>query len=317
MKKILLIVAALAFAPAFAQQFPSKPVRIVSPFAPGGGNDVISRAIAAKLTETLKQQVIVENRAGANGIVGTEVAARAAPDGHTIVLIPSGHTVNASLYKKLPYDSIRDFSPITLVGSSPLLLVVHPTLPAKSVKELVAFARARPGELTYSSAGIGSSGHLAGALFETLTGTKMVHVPYRGNALALSDLIGGQVFLTFATTASVMGHVKAGRLRALASTGAKRASTLPNLPTVVESGVPGFETGLWYAFVGPAGIPSDIVQRLNAQITAAINAPEVRGRLTASGVDPQPTTPEELGHLMASEVKRWAGVIKRAGVQPQ
>jgi tripartite-type tricarboxylate transporter receptor subunit TctC len=317
MKKILLVVAALAFAPAFAQQFPSKPVRIVSPFAPGGGNDVISRAIAAKLTETLKQQVIVENRAGANGIVGTEVAARAAPDGHTIVLIPSGHTVNASLYKKLPYDSIRDFTPITLVGSSPLLLVVHPTLPAKSVKELVAFARARPGELTYSSAGIGSSGHLAGALFETLTGTKMVHVPYKGNALALSDLIGGHVFLTFATTASVMGHVKAGMLRALASTGAKRASTLPNLPTVVESGVPGFETGLWYAFVGPAGIPRDIVQRLNAQITAAINAPDVRARLTASGVDPQPTTPDELGRLMVSEVRRWAGVIKRAGVQPQ
>ena len=316
MKKILLIVAALAFAPAFAQQFPSKPVRIVSPFAPGGGNDVISRAIAAKLTETLKQQVIVENRAGANGIVGTEVAARAAPDGHTIVLIPSGHAVNASLYRKLPYDSIKDFTPITLVGSSPLVLVVHPTLPVKNVKELIWFALARPGQLTYSSAGIGSSGHLAGALFDTLTGTKMVHVPYKGNALALSDLIGGQIVLTFATTASVMQHVKSGKLRALASTGATRSPTLPDLPTVAEA-VPGYETGLWYAFVGPAGIPQDIMQRLHAQIVSALNAAEVRERLTSVGVEPRSSTPEELARLIASDVKRWAVVIERTGVQPQ
>ena len=312
-----LILAAAALSPASAQQYPTKAVRIVSPFAPGGGNDVISRTIAAKLTDTLKQQVIVENRAGANGLVGTEIAARAAPDGYTIVLIPSGHTVNASLYKKLPYDSIRDFTPITLVGSSPLLLVVHPTLPVKSVKELISFAKARPGQLTYASAGIGSSGHLAAALFDTLTGTKMVHVPYKGNSLALSDLIGGQVFLNFATTASVMPHIKSGRLRALATTGAARAPTLPDLPTVAEGGVPGYETGLWYAFVGPAGIPPQIVQRLNAEISAAIKTPEVRNRLTASGIDPHPSTPEELARLIAADVKRWASVIARTGVQPQ
>jgi tripartite-type tricarboxylate transporter receptor subunit TctC len=317
--KILLaasILAAASLSAASAQQYPAKPIRIVSPFAPGGGNDVISRTIAARLTETLRQQVIVENRAGANGIVGTEVAARAAPDGYTIVLIPSGHTVNASLYRKLPYDSIRDFTPITLVGSSPLLLVVHPTLPVKSVKELIAFAKARPGQLTYASAGIGSSGHLAAALFDTLTGTKMVHVPYKGNSLALSDLIGGQVFLNFATTASVMPHIKSGRLRALATTGATRAPTLPDLPTVAEAGVPGYETGLWYAFVGPAGIPSQVVQRLNAEITAAIRTPEVRDRLAASGIDPRPSTPEELARLIAADIKRWATVIARTGVQP-
>ena len=314
---LALFLAATAVAPASAQQFPSKPIRIVSPFAPGGGNDVISRTIAARLTETFKQQVIVENRPGANGIVGTEVAARAAPDGHTIVLIPSGHTVNASLYRKLPYDSLRDFTPITMVGSSPLLLVVHPTLPVKSVKEFIGFTLARPGQLTYASAGIGSSGHLAGALFDTLTGTKMVHVPYKGNALALTDLIGGQVFLNFATTASVMPHVKSGRLRALATTGAARSPTLAELPTIAESGVPGYETGLWYAFVGPAGIPQEIVQRLHTQIAAAVNAPDVRDRLTASGVEPRSTTPDELTRIMIADVKRWATVIQRTGVQPQ
>jgi tripartite-type tricarboxylate transporter receptor subunit TctC len=311
------VFAALSQAPASAQQYPSKPIRIVSPFAPGGGNDVISRTIAARLGENVKQQVIVENRPGANGIVGTEVAARSAPDGYTIVLIPSGHAVNASLYRKLPYDSIRDFTPITLVGSSPLVLVVHPALPVKSVKELVWFAQARPGELTYSSAGIGSSGHLAGALFDTLTGTKMVHVPYKGNALALTDLMGGQVVLTFATTASVMTHVRSGRLRALASTGATRSPSLANLATVAESGVPGYEAGLWYAFVGPAGIPQDVVQRLNAHIVAALKAPEVHERLVNVGVDPSPSTPEQLAKLMVSDLKRWASVIARVGVKQQ
>jgi len=312
-----LVAIAGSIAPASAQVYPSKPIRIISPFAPGGGNDVISRTVAARLGERVKQQVIVENRTGANGIVGTEVAARAAPDGHTIVLIPSGHSVNASLYRKLPYDSIRDFAPITLVGSSPLLLVVHPTLPVRSVKELIAFLRARPGQVTYSSAGIGSSGHLAGALFDTLTGTKMVHVPYKGNALALSDLLGGQVFLNFATTASVMAHVKSGRLRALATTGATRAAALADLPTVAEGGVAGYETGLWYAFVGPAAIPQEIVQRLNTEIVAVLKAADVRERLMSVGVEPRPSTPEELARLIASDIKRWATVIERTGVELQ
>ncbi len=304
-------------APAWGQQYPSKPIRIISPFAGGGGNDVISRTIAAKLTEAVKQQVIVENRTGANGIVGTEIAARAAPDGYTIALIPSGHAVNASLYRKLPYDSIRDFSPISLVGSSPLLLVVHPALPVKNVKELVWFALARPGELTYSSAGVGSSGHLAGALFDTVTGTKMVHVPYKGNALALTDLMGGQVVLTFATTASVMPHVRSGRLRALASTGATRSPALANMPTVAEAGVAGYEAALWYGFVGPAGMSSEIVQRLNTLLVAVISAPDVRERLINAGVDPKSSSSEELGRLMVNDVKRWARVIERTGVQAQ
>jgi len=311
------VVAVLSVAlPEARAQYPSKPIRVISPFAPGGGNDVISRTVAARLTESLKQQVIVDNRGGANGIVGTEAAARAAPDGYTLVLIPSNHSVNASLFRKLPYDPIKDFTFISLVGSSPLVLVMHPTVPVKTVKEFIAFAKARPGQLTYSSAGIGSSGHLAGALFDTLTGTKMVHVPYKGNAPALTDLLGGQVSLTFATTASVVNYVRSGRLRALATTGARRSPSFADLPTVAET-VPGYEAGLWYAFAGPAGIPPDIVQRLNTEIVAALKSPDVREKLTNVGVEPQPTTPDALARLVVTDVKRWAKVIERTGIEPQ
>ena len=251
----VLACAALA-TPAFAQPaYPSKPVRIISIFAPGGGNDVICRLVAQQLTERLKQQVIVENRVGANGIVGTEAVARAAPDGYTFTLIPSGHTVNASMYKKLPFDSLKDFTPITLAGSGPLVLAVHPSLPLKNVRDLIALAKSRPGQLTYVSSGIGASGHLAGALFDTMTGTKMEHIPYKGMSLAVSDLMGGQVSMTFGTSLSVIPHVRTGRLRALAVTGAQRSPALPGLPTIAESGVLGYEAGLWYGFVGPARMP--------------------------------------------------------------
>lgn len=304
--------------PATAQQtFPSRPVRIISPFAPGGGNDALCRILSQRLAENLKQQIIVENRAGANGIVGTEVAARSAPDGYTIVLIPSGHAVNASLYRKLPFDSIRDFSPITLVGSSPLVLAVHPSLPVKTVKDLIALARARPGQLTYVSAGVGASGHLGGALFETLTGTKMVHIPYKGMAVAITDLMSGQVTMTFGTSLSVVPHARSGRLRALATTGYQRSPALPDLPTVAEAGVPGYEASLWYGFVGPAKLPPDVVRRLHAAIVAALQLPDVRERLASQGVDPQHNTPEEFARLLVSDVDRWAKVVQRAGVQAE
>jgi tripartite-type tricarboxylate transporter receptor subunit TctC len=304
--------------PAAAQQaYPSRPVRIISPFPPGGGNDALCRIVAHRLAEELKQQVLVENRAGANGIVGTEIAARSAPDGYTIVLIPSGHAVNVTLYRKLPFDSIKDFAPITLVGSSPLVLAVHPSLPAKSVRELVALAKARPGQLTYVSAGVGASGHLGGALFESLTATKMVHIPYKGMSVAITDLMSGQVSLTFGTSLSVIPHVPSGRLRALATTGAQRSPALPNLPTVAEAGVPGYEASLWYGFVGPARLPPEIVRRLNSAIVAVLGLPDVRARLASQSVDPQPTTPEEFARLLASDVERWAKVIQRAGIQPE
>ena len=311
-----LLCCALAFS-ASAQQFPSRPLRIVSPFAPGGGNDALCRIIAPKLSEGLKQQVIIDNRAGANGIVGTEIAARAAPDGYTIVLIPSGHAVNATLYRKLPYDSIRDFTTITLAGSSPLVLAVHPSLPAQDVKGLVALARARPGQLTYGSAGIGSSGHLGGALFDTLTGSKMLHIPYKGMSVAITDLMSGQVSLTFGTSLSVVPHVRSGRLRALATTGERRSTALPDLPTVAEAGVPGYEASLWYGFVGPARIPAEIVQRLNAEIVAVLALAEIRERLASQGVEARSNTPQEFARLLACDVERWAKVVQRAGIRPE
>src|SRR5689334_7870660 len=294
--------------------YPSKPVRIVSIFPPGGGNDTLCRIVAQKLTERLKQQVIVENRVGANGIVGTEVAARPAPDGYTFTLVPSGHAVNATLYKKLPYDSVRDFTAISRAAWSPLVLAGHPSLPAKSVKELIVLAKSRPGQLTYVSSGVGSSGHLAGALFDVLTGTKMVHIPYKGMSLAVTDLIAGQVSLTFGTSLSVVPHVKTGRLRALATTGAQRSTALPDLPTVAEAGVPGYEASLWYGFVGPARIPADIVQRLNTEIVAVLAMPDVRQRLFDQGVEARSSTVEEFSKLLASDVERWAKVVKRTGI---
>lgn len=315
---VVTLVAAMAWtAPVAAQQaYPSRPVRIISPFAAGGGNDLICRTVAAKLTDSLRQQVIVENRTGANGIIGTEAAARAAPDGHTIVLIPSGHAVNASIRKKLPYDAIRDFTTISMVGSSPLVLAVHPSVPVKNVKELVAFAKSRPGQLNYVSAGIGSSGHLGGALFDALTGTKMVHVPYKGMSLALTDLISGQVTMAFATSLSVVPHVQSGRLRALATTGAQRSPALPDLPTVAAT-VPGYEASLWYGFVGPARMPADVVRRLNAEIVAILKLPDVRERLTGQGIDIQSSTPEEFAKLLVADLQRWAQVVQRAGIRAE
>ena len=311
------VIAAGLAAQVLAQPYPSRPVRIISPFAPGGGNDALCRILSQRLGENLKQQVIVENRAGANGIVGTEVAARSAPDGYTIVLIPSGHAVNVSLYRKLPFDALRDFSPITLVGSSPLVLAVHPSLPVKNVKDLIALAKARPGQLTYVSAGIGASGHLGGALFETLTNTRMLHIPYKGMSLAITDLMSGQVTMTFGTSLSVVPHARSGRLRALATTGTQRSSALPDLPTVAEAGVPGYEASLWYGFVGPARLPPEIVQRLNSAIVAVLQMPEIRERLSSQGVDPQHNTPDEFAKLLVSDVDRWAKVIQRAGVQAE
>lgn len=320
MKKTLALITLAAVGAGWAvlvaaqQSYPSRPVRIISPFAAGGGNDMLSRTVAAKLTESFNQQVIVENRTGANGIIGTEAAARAAPDGYTIVLIPSGHAVNASLRSKLPYDSIRDFTMISLVGASPLVLAVHPSLPAQNVKALAAFARTRPGQLSYVSAGIGSSGHLGGALFEVLAGVKMLHVPYKGMSLALTDLVSGQVTMTFGTSLSVIPHVKSGRLRALASTGAQRSPALPDLPTVAET-VPGYEASLWYGFVGPARMPAEVVRKLNTEIIAALNLPDVRERLAAQGVDVRSSTPEEFSKMLVADMARWAKVVERAGIK--
>ena len=315
---IVAMVLAIRHASVAAQQvYPNKPIRIISPFAAGGGNDILCRTVAQKLSEYFKQQVYVETRAGANGIVGAEATARAAPDGYTIALMPTGHVVNASLYRKLPYDAIKDFTPISLAGIGPLVLAVHPSLPARNVRELVALAKARPGQLTYVSAGVGASGHLAGALFETMTKTSMVHIPYKGMALAVSDLIGGQVSMTFGTSLSVIPHVHTGRLRALATTGAQRSPALPDLPTVAEAGVAGYEASLWYGFIGPARMHPDIVQRLNSEIGTALALPDVRERLSSQGVDARSSTVDEFARLLAADFQRWAEILQRLGVHAE
>jgi tripartite-type tricarboxylate transporter receptor subunit TctC len=225
--------------------------------------------------------------------------------------------VNATLYKKLPFDSIKDFTPITLVGSSPLVLAAHPSLPAKNVKELIALARARPGQLTYGSAGVGSSGHLGGAQFETLTNTKMTHVPYKGMGIVVVDLMSGQATRTFGTSLSVVPHVRAGRLRALATTGARRSPALPDLPTVAEAGVPGYEASIWYGFVAPARLPPDILSRLHSAIVAVLQLPETRERFASQGLDVLHNTPDEFAKLLVVDVARWAKVVERAGVQAE
>ena len=316
---LLLALAGLQWAAtAGAQQpFPAKTVRIISPYAPGGGNDVICRIVARRLTDGLRQQVIVENRPGANAIVGTQVTAHAAPDGYTFVLISSAHATNASLYRKLPYDTIRDFTPITTVGWSPLVLAVHPSLPVKNIKELIALAKSRPGQLTYATSGHGSPGHLAGALFDAMAGTKMTHIPYKGIALGIADVVGGQVTIAFSSNLSIVPHLRSGRLRGLAITSAQRSPGVPDLPTVAESGVPGYEASLWYGFLAPARLPPEILRRLNAEIVRVLALPDVHEQMGSQGVDARSSTPEEFSRLLVADLDRWAKVLKRVGIEPE
>jgi tripartite-type tricarboxylate transporter receptor subunit TctC len=309
---------ALAAAPAVqAQTFPVKPVRIISPYPPGGGNDTLARTLAPKLGEHLHQQVIVDNRPGANTIIGTETAARSAPDGYTMVLVPNVHAINPYLYPKLPYDPIKDFTAITLVGTSPLVVVLHPSVPVKDMRGLIALARSRPGQVQYGSSGNGSVGHVGVALLESMTGTKLQHIPYKGTAPMLVDVMNGQLSFTFGSALGVLPHVKSGRLRAIAVTSPQRSPALPELPTVAESGVPGYAFILWYGLLAPAGVPADIVARLNADVRKVLDDPDVRGRLAAQGVDASPGTPQQFASLIAADLKKYATVVPRTGAKAE
>ena len=317
-------VALLGVAPAVAQPastgsgqaYPVKPVRLVLPYPPGGGSDTIARPLAQKMSEGLGQQVVVENRGGANGNIGMEAVARSAPDGYTVVFALSAQlAINPGLYQKIPYDPLRDYAPVTLFGSGVYLLVVHPSLPVKSVKELIALAKARPGQLAYSSSGNGSGGHLAAELLNSMSGIRMLHVPYKGGGPALMDLIAGQVQVLFATQLASWPHVQSGRVRALGVSTAKRPSSLPDLPTLAEAGVPGYDSGVWYAVLAPAGTPRGIVARLNGEIVRALNLPDYRGFLVKNGIEPIGSPPEELTRYTKSELTKWAKVIKDAGVR--
>jgi|KBSMisStaDraftv2_1062788.scaffolds.fasta_scaffold00249_22 tripartite-type tricarboxylate transporter receptor subunit TctC len=302
---------------AVAQQYPVRPVRMIAASSPGSAVDIIARTVAQKLSEQVGQQVIVDNRAGAGGNLGAEIAAKAAPDGYTVFMGTPAHAISTSLYRKPTYDLARDFAPISQVTSGSYVVVVNPAVPAKSIEELIALARAKPGQLNYASAGTGNATHLAGALFSTLAKVNIVHVPYKGSGPALTDLIGGQVQLMFANLTAALPAVKPGRLRALAVTGRQRSTAAPELPTVMEAGVPGYVVISWFGLFAPAATPRDIVMRLNKEIAMATRSADVRERLATEGAEPSATTPEEFGAFVKSEVAQWGKVIRDAKITPE
>ena len=302
----------------FAQApYPAKPVRMVVPSSPGGGTDITARIIAPKLTERLGQQVLVDNRPGAGTIIGIELVAKSPPDGYTLLMAPSTLAINQAMYKKVPYDPVNDFAPVTQVIAAPNMLVVHPSVPAKSVKELIAVARARPGQLNYASAGLGTNPHLSMELFLSMTGTKMVHIPYKGLAPGIVDLLAGHVTVSAATMLTGLPHVRSGRLRCLGTTGAKRASVLPEVPTVSEAGVPGYESSQWYGVLVPARTSKEIVTKLHTEIVRILQTPDMKDRLAADGTEPVGGTPEDFARYIREELVKWAKVAKAAGIKPE
>jgi tripartite-type tricarboxylate transporter receptor subunit TctC len=307
----------LAAGTSTAQNYPSKPIRLIVPSTAGGSVDTLARTIGPKLTEKWGQQVVVDNRSGAGGAIAGELTARSAPDGYTLLIgTVASLATNVSLRKKLPYDPVKDFVPVTLVATQNLMLLVHPSVPAKSVKELTALAKRQPGALSFASAGNGTGGHLSGELYRILAGINMLHIPYKGVAPALIDVVSGQVTLTFASIISGTPQMKAGRVRALAVTGAKRSPAVPDLPTMMEAGVKDYESATWYGVVAPAGTPQDIVNQLNKEIVAILNSPEVHDRLSKDGADPVGSTTVEFGRHIAHEIEKWRKVIRTAGIKP-
>ena len=315
--KVLLGAGLIGSLPAFAQTstaYPSKPIRFLVGFAPGGTTDILARGLAQKMTESMGQPVVVENRPGANTAIATELVARAAPDGHTILLNSQGHATNATL-QKLSFDPIRDFSFITLAAETQNLLVTHPSFPPKTVRELIVFSKQHPGEINYASSGTGTTVHLAAELFQLMTATKWVHVPYKGGAPAMIDMLAGQTSLMFGSMLTVIEHARAGKLRAIAVTGSKRIPDAPQIPTIAESGVPGYNVTAWYGVSAPAKTPPAAVDRLNAEIVRALKSPDLHQRLVSQGVDPVGNSPAQYTAFMQNEVNKWAKVIKAANIK--
>ena len=312
-----IIGCALAAGIAGAQPFPSRAVRFVVPSAPGGGTDITARIVAPKLSELLGQQVVVENRAGAGTMIGGEVVARAAPDGYTLLVGISTLAINPAMYRKVPYDALKDFAPISQLVATANLLVTHPSLPVRSVKDLIAFARPRPGQLLFASAGVGTNPHLSVELFQSLAGIKLIHVPYKGSGQGIVDVVAGQVPVMMPSILTGLPHAKSGRLRALGVTGAQRAAGVPDIPTIAEAGVPGYEAVQWFGVLAPAGTPRAIVTRLHGEIVRTLQAGDVRERLLADGADPVGSTPEEFAAFLRTETSKWAKVVKDAAIQPE
>lgn len=303
--------------PALAETaYPVKAIRFIVPFPPGGGTDILSRALAQKMSEALGQPFVIDNRPGAGGNIGADIAAKSAPDGYTIFMGQTSNlAVNPTLYKKLPFDPLKDFAPITLVTETPLIIVVAQNSPIKSVQDLIALAKSKPGTINFASPGNGTVGHLAGEMFKRVAGVDMVHVPYKGAAPALTDLLGGQVNIYFASAAAAMGQIRGGSIRAIAVTSRKRSAALPNVPTVAESGLPGFDASSWYGVLAPAGTPKDIIAKLNAAAVKVMQQPELKGRMTDEGGEPIGDTPEQFAAFIKTETAKWAKVVRDSGAQ--
>ncbi|WP_213952734.1 tripartite tricarboxylate transporter substrate binding protein [Variovorax sp. dw_954] len=315
---LLACVAALPLLPAaHAEGFPDKPIMLVIPFPPGGPTDAMARTLAAEMKDRLGQPMIVENRAGAGGNIGAEYVSRAAPDGQTLLFGTSGPlAINSSLYRKIGYDPVKSFAPIIQVGHLPNILVVNPAVPVKNVKELIAYAKANPGKLSYASSGNGASSHLAGVMFNTMAGVDLQHIPYKGTGPALTDLLGGQVSMSFTDVLTALPYVKSGKLHALGITTATRSQALPNVPTVAEQGVPGYDVSVFFGIVAPAGTPPDRIAKLNKAFAEVMATPKVKELFAAQGLEPAPSTaPEQLGKFISTQTTKWASVVKQSGAQ--
>lgn len=310
-----LLALSLAAQPVAAQPYPTKPVRLIVPFPPGGVTDIVGRILAQRLGESLGQQVVVDNRGGAAGAIGAQAAAKSAPDGYTLLMATATHAINATLTPNPNFDLVRDLMPVSLAASVPLLLAVNPSFPARDVKELVAAAAVRPGQVNFASGSTGSASHLAGDMLKTMAKVDMVHIPYKGGNLGIQDLVAGQVQLMFENMPSILPFVQSGRLRGLAVTGAKRSLAAPELPTMIESGFPGFEAGSWYGLFAPAGTPADIVSRLNADMVKSLRTPETRKLLSQQGAEPIGNSEAEFAAFIRDEIAKWGRVIKAANVK--
>ncbi len=313
----MLLACAASVVNVSAQTYPDRPVRFVVPYPPGGATDIISRTLGQKLSDAFKQQFVVDNRGGAGQIIGTDIVAKSAPNGYTILLASVTHSINPTLLSKLPYDSVKDFSAITLVASGPNVLVVHPSLPVRSVAEFVMLLKATPGKYNYASSGNGSGGHLATELFKSIAGIDINHIPYKGNGPATVDLLAGQVPIMFTSTAPMLPHMRSGKLRGLATTGASRSSATPDIPSIAELGYPGYEASLWYGILAAAGTPPAIIKLLNAQFVNALKAPDVRERFTALGIDVVGSTADSLDKHLRAELAKWEKVIKTAKIRTE
>ena len=316
MRAALALLLALSFNLVQGQEaWPSRPIRFILPFPPGGGTDILGRLIAERLSASLGQPVVTENRGGAGGNVGAEAAARSAPDGYTLVLVAPSLAISPTLYSKINYDPVKDFAPVSLVATVPNVMITQASLPVQSLQEFIAFAKAKPGALNFGSGGAGTSNHLAGELFNIVTGAKLVHIPYKGVNLAMQDVLAGNVHLVFIGIPAAAPHIKAGKLRALALVAPQRSSALPDVPTVAEAGLRDFEVTTWYGVLAPAGTPRSVISRLNAELVKIMHSPDLKEKLAATGTDPLTSTPEEFAAYIQREIVKWGEVVRKAGVK--